>query len=57
MDKISKVTRMDFGIQWYKVKEKNSGINTFLENLRNKEYDFLIKRHHPVKGHIIYNCK
>jgi hypothetical protein len=50
MDKISKATRMDYGIQWYKVKEKNSGINIFLENLRNKELEYLVKRHHPVKG-------
>jgi len=49
-DKIKKVERIYYGIQWYKVKQ-DSGINAFLENLRNgNENIYLVHRHHPVKG-------
>lgn len=46
-----KHTRSDFGITWYKVKEKNSGINDYLESLRaNDDNLFLVKRHHYAIG-------
>ena len=39
-----------YGITWYKVKEKNSNINVFLEALRNDKSKYLVKRHNPKYG-------
>ena len=39
-----------FGIDWYKVREKHSGVNEFLDTLRLDEDSIIVKRWHPVKG-------
>lgn len=50
MEKITK-TRITYGIQWYKVKCTDSGINKFLEDIRNGNDEmYLVNRHHPIEG-------
>lgn len=50
MEKIYKAEVL-YGVQWFRVKEKNSNINVFLESLRDGDNTkVLVKRHHPIKG-------
>jgi hypothetical protein len=53
MDDEQKVYKAEikYGIQWYKVRERNSGINEELLSMRDGDLNkFLVKRHHPTYG-------
>lgn len=50
MDKITK-SDITYNLQWYKVKCTDSGINKFLEDIRNNDEEkYLVVRHHYSKG-------
>jgi hypothetical protein len=49
-DKITK-NEITYGLQWYKVKSTDSGINKFLEEIRNGNDEmYMVIRHHYAKG-------